>query len=427
MFPLFTRYLNGSFALLICSHSLADDQGLSLARAQQLAVARSYQLQGQDASIYASREMAISAGQRPDPVLKLGIDNLPLSGADRYSLSADGMTMRRIGLMQELTRTDKLRQRREKFDIEAERKKAEKSLMIATIQRDSAIAWLERYFAEQKIALIEQQIAQAQLETNANETSYRSARISQADLLTSQAELLMLKDKQLEAKQSLNKAKLQLTRWTGIEANALNADTSTHEFISGKQININADIRNHPQIDMLDKQTTLAQIDTSLERSNEQSDWSIEVNFQQRGSAYGNMISFGVSVPVQWDRAQRQNRDLNAKLAMAQQAQSDRDEAVRIFQSEVNAVQIDLEQTRLRLQGYQDKLLPLAEQRNAAVMAAYRGGKASLADVFNAKRYELELRLQELDLKANCAKLIAKLHFFHSSTTQTSASIKEAP
>ena len=42
--------------------------------------------------------MAIAAGQLPDPVLKFGVDNLPLSGPDRLSLSRDFMTMRRIDI-----------------------------------------------------------------------------------------------------------------------------------------------------------------------------------------------------------------------------------------------------------------------------------------------------------------------------------------
>jgi hypothetical protein len=77
---------------------------LSLAEAQRIAVERSRQLAAQDASITASREMAVAAGQLPDAVLKFGIDNLPVDGADQFSVTRDFMTMRRIGVMQEFTR-----------------------------------------------------------------------------------------------------------------------------------------------------------------------------------------------------------------------------------------------------------------------------------------------------------------------------------
>jgi hypothetical protein len=42
----------------------------------------------QDATASAARDMAVAAGQRPDPVLKLGINNLPVNGPDRFSRRA---------------------------------------------------------------------------------------------------------------------------------------------------------------------------------------------------------------------------------------------------------------------------------------------------------------------------------------------------
>ena len=56
---------------------------LTLAEAQRRAIERSLQIPAQDAAIAASREMAVAAGQLPDPVLSIGIDNLPIDGPDR--------------------------------------------------------------------------------------------------------------------------------------------------------------------------------------------------------------------------------------------------------------------------------------------------------------------------------------------------------
>ena len=80
---------------------------LTLDDALRLAQERSRQLPAQDASATAARHMAVAAGQRPDPVLKAGITNLPVNGQDRFSLTNDFMTMRSVGVMQEFTRKDK--------------------------------------------------------------------------------------------------------------------------------------------------------------------------------------------------------------------------------------------------------------------------------------------------------------------------------
>ncbi|MFT5035336.1 MAG: hypothetical protein ACI87L_001178, partial [Litorivivens sp.] len=101
-----------SMALPMASWA-ADPLTLTLAEAQRIAINRSQQLVAQDALGAALREQALAAGQLPDPVLKAGIDNLPANGPDSFSLTRDFMTMRRIGISQELPRAAKRQLRTE--------------------------------------------------------------------------------------------------------------------------------------------------------------------------------------------------------------------------------------------------------------------------------------------------------------------------
>ena len=82
----------------------ADDAALTFGQAEQIAVEHSQQLAAGDLGIAASRERAPVAGTLPDPMLKFGIDNLPVDGATRFSTQRDFMTMRRLGLSQEWVR-----------------------------------------------------------------------------------------------------------------------------------------------------------------------------------------------------------------------------------------------------------------------------------------------------------------------------------
>src|SRR3989442_11465790 len=149
-----------ALALVVLS---AHAESLSLQDALRRAVERSRQVAAQDSAVAASREMAVVAGQLPDPVLKLGVDNLPINGPDRFSVTRDFMTMRRIGVMQELTRGEKRELRAQRFDREAEKSAAEKAAALAAIQRDTALAWLERYYAEAMAAVIAEQAGQVPL------------------------------------------------------------------------------------------------------------------------------------------------------------------------------------------------------------------------------------------------------------------------
>jgi len=78
------------------------------------------------------------------PGAQARIDNLPINGPDQFSLTRDFMTMSRIGVMQEFTRSEK-RQCAPAFRARSGKSVAEKAVTIASIQRDTALAWLDRY------------------------------------------------------------------------------------------------------------------------------------------------------------------------------------------------------------------------------------------------------------------------------------------
>jgi outer membrane protein TolC len=123
------------------------------------------------------------------------------------------------------------------------------------------------------------------------------------------------------------------------------------------------------------------------------------------------MVSVGISVPLQWDRKNRQDRDLAAKLAMAEQAKAERDEMLRDHVAATRAMIVEWQSGKERVARYAREVLPLAGERSQAVLAAYRGGKATLAEVLAARRNESETRMQALQLELDTARLWAQLNF----------------
>ena len=65
----------------------AAEPALSLAEALAIAVRDSALLTAQRSAIDAAGEYTVSSRELPDPKLKLGIDNLPLDGADKYNFT----------------------------------------------------------------------------------------------------------------------------------------------------------------------------------------------------------------------------------------------------------------------------------------------------------------------------------------------------
>ena len=399
------------YAALLSAAAPVAAQPLSLEDAQRRALERSRQLAAQDSAVVASREMAVAAGQLPDPVLKLGIDNLPVNGPDQFSTTRDFMTMRRIGVMQELTREEKRELRAQRFTREAEKSVAEKAAGVAVIQRDTALAWLDRYYAEAMAAVVAEQAEQVRLEIGAAEGAYRGGRGNQADVIAAHSTLAALEDRASEFRRRVQTAKTSLARWIGEGADAPLATRPAIDRIQIDAEALDTQLAHHPQIAILAKQEEIAATEAKIAQASRTPDWSIEVAYQQRGPAYSNMVSVGVSVPLPWDRGNRQDREIASKLAMAEQARAMREETLRAHVGEVRAMIAEWQNGRERLARYERELIPLARERARAVLAGYQGGKTNIADLLLARRNETEVRTQAVQLEMETARLWAQLNF----------------
>jgi outer membrane protein TolC len=406
--------------------ALAAGATLTLGQAQQLAVERSRQLQAKDYAITASQEMAVAASQLPDPMLKAGVDNLPVNGADRFRLGADFMTMRYVGVSQEVTRADKRKYRAERFERESDKTAAEKTATVADIQRDTALAWLERFYAEAMAAVIAENATQSEFEIQAAEGAYRAGRGNQADLFAAKSALATYHDRASQINRRISNAKVVLARWVGADGSLQLAGKPAMDTVRLDAGSLDTQLAHHPRIAILNQQEAMATAEAKLAKANKKSDWSVEVMYQQRGSAYDNMISFGVSVPLQWDQKNRQDRELAAKLAMVEQVRAERDDMLRAHVAETRAMFNEWENGRERLARYNQELVPLAKERTLAALASYRGGKGGLTDVLMARRNEIDVRLEALQLEAETARQWAELNFLfpdngssHISATQS--------
>lgn len=391
--------------------ALAADGPLTLAEAVRIAAGQSRQLAAQDAAITAAREMSVSAGQLPDPVLRLGVENLPADGADRFSATRDFMTMRRIGVTQEFTREEKRRLRSERGQQEAERESANRRAALTTVQRDAAVAWLDRYYAQQMRAIMDGLQVETQASIDAAEAAYRGGRGSQSDVLAARTAMVMLGDRGSVLDRQVRTATIALARWIGSDAERDLAGGPDIRSVRLDIANLDAELQHHPQLAALAKQVQLAETDVRLAQAAKKADWSVEIAYSQRGPMYSNMVSVGVSIPLQIAPGVRQDRELAAKLALAEQSRAQLDDALRMHSAEVRAMIADWETGRQRLARIETSLIPLSTQRSQAALAAYRGNAGTLAAALEARRNESETRIQALQLAADTARAWAQLNF----------------
>jgi outer membrane protein TolC len=82
---------------------------------------------------------------------------------------------------------------------------------------------------------------------------------------------------------------------------------------------------------------------------------------------------------------------------------------------------------RERSARYARELVPLASERTQATLAAYRGAKATLGDVLLARRNEIDVRMQALQLEAETARAWAQLAFLMPPTPAYANRRRESP
>ena len=420
------RTLAATLIVFAASASWAADP-LTLTEAQSIAAGRSQQLVAQGALTAAARDQAVAAGQLPDPVIKFGIDNLPVNGPDRGSLTRDFMTMRRIGIMQEITRSEKRQLRSERFERDALRVQAQRELTLANLRRDTALAWQDRYYAKAMRELVQQQVEEARLQEQAAEIAFRNGRGSQADVFAARNAMIQLEDRLSQTDRQSRNAALMLARWVG-RANADRPLSGSPPWQTTQlQNEVSSDhLRLHPDLLAMRAEIDAVETDARLAQANKQSDWSVEASYAQRGPAYSNMLSIGASVPLQWDQKNRQNRELAAKLALVDDAKARYEDMFRNHEAEVRGWLNDWQTGKDRIARYRNELIPTTRQRTEATLTSYRTGKSDLASALAARRDELDIRMQALTLEMETARSWAQLNFLVPEHAMP-AQIKEQP
>jgi outer membrane protein TolC len=270
---------------------------------------------------------------------------------------------------------------------------------------------LDRHYAEAQAAVVAEQARQARLEIDAAETAYRSGRGTLAEVLMGRSALAAIDDRASELRRRAATARIALERWIGDRADGPLAAPPAVDALATAARALEDDVVHHAEMAVLTREEDLAAAEVRVAEALRKPDWSVQLMYSQRGPAYSNMISINVSVPLQLDRQSRQDRELAAKLALLDQVRAEREDRLRSHTAEVRAMLAEWESDRERMARYERELLPLASERTLATLAAYRGGRTGLSDVLVARRNEIDIRLQALQLEAETARLWAQLNY----------------
>ena len=204
--------------LLSCAVGIAPAawaDPVTYAQAIERAAGASPTVEAQKAALVSARQSVRPAGQLPDPQLTLSLENVPVSGADRFRLNRDEMTMASIGIMQDVP-SDATRRAREGV-AQAEVGASEASIEIARLKARlaAANAWIDLYFAQAKLAALKALEGDATSLDRALVAAVGTGGSSSDQALAAQLAVARLQDRIASAQAEAGMARAELERWIG--------------------------------------------------------------------------------------------------------------------------------------------------------------------------------------------------------------------
>ena len=390
-------------AAVLCAWHMASTAQTSAAldfdSALRTAAQRAPMLQARAASTQGAAALQTSAGLLPDPKLSLGVADFPVSGPAQGSLTRDNFTMRQIGITQDVPNRAKRAARVEVALARTDRERALARVEAQTVRRETGLAWIARFFAEKRLALMSTLVAQQRQLIDTAPAQVAAGKSLASAVPMARLDALTLSDRQDELQREVTQASVQLQRWVGTntplvgEPPAPTVDAAT----------LHANLERSAEIAAFTPQQTLAQAEVRELQAAKVGDWGWGVSYGRRGQGYGDLVSVQFTFELPLAPNERQQPMVLAKQKELEKLASEREDLVRQQTQTLDSLLAELDEANRKLQRLTDEAQPLAAQRSALTLAAFEGGRDTLGAVLQARQQQTEVALRGLALQATRA------------------------
>lgn len=360
----------------------------------------------------AARSARRAAGSLPDPQLTVSVENVPVTGPMAGRLGSDEMTMARVGLMQEFP--SGARRRAEASVARAAIAVAEASVQLEArnARLGAALAWIDLYCAERRLAAIDLILRSLESLWEAAPSAVVSGGSRPAQALAPARMRARLEDLRAELVAAAARARAELTRWTGDPAPAIAGPPPT---LSVSAEALRAGLDQQPVLAAYRAAALQADADLDLARATRRPDWSVDVSYGHRDPMFGDMVSVGVRVSLPLFASQRQEPVIRARALDANRVAVEREAARRAM---LAALEGDLAEHTMHREQWlraRDQLLPVARAQADLETAGYGAGTAGLGDVLEAFSALADAQLDALEREARFARDVIRINLTYGS------------
>ncbi len=397
--------------------AFAASDKLTLAETVRLATERAPMLDARRAGVSAAQEEAARAGALPDPMLTVGIDNLPVTGSNAFNSHVDDMTMKKIGLRQEIPSRSKRSARQSYAARQIEEAQAQSQAEVLSIRRAAAEAWISVWATQRKLGALQNLREQAALATKVSKARVASGGESVGDALATEAALLELDNRIEAARAEKLAAQAGLGRWLGDATVEVAGQAPNLGSLPVSEARLLGGVNRVGPLLSATAQLETAAAAVDVARADKRPDWSVGASYGQRVGGRADMIMLEVGVGLPLFTRNRQDRGVAAREADYQAAFATREDLRRQETARIRADLARWEGLKRQVALHEKSLLPLAQDRSETTLAAYRAG-GELQPWLNARRDELDVHLAHAEHLGELGRAWASLAFLLSAETQ---------
>lgn len=357
----------------------------------------------------ASEQAAIAARALPDPELTAGVRDFPVTGSRAFSPTADDFTMYTFGIMREQVRLAKREAEAARLQAVAIASRAEATAQERRIQRDVMVAWLNAVEASSKQRLLDRIIGDLTVGHQVMEAGIPTGASSPALALQMQGEIALAQAQKVRAVGEEARARAELGRWIGAAAQRPLPDAvPLLKLPASAQERIATSL--HPTVLVAEAQEQSARLQIEVARADRKPNvtWSVNYGYRPR---FGDLLSAQVTIPLQTNRAGRQDRRIAEALAQADAAHLRAEDARREIGGAFGMALADYQSAEGQLAILNAKVLPALEASFAAAEARYGGGQGGLELPLTIVRRYVEVSIESIEERAKRARAAAELTY----------------
>ncbi|WP_210395672.1 TolC family protein [Motiliproteus sediminis] len=385
--------------LSVAPHGWAEER-LSLAAAQQQALADNPRLAQIEARYEAALTRPSQVGALPDPTLNLGIISLP---TDTFNLDQEPMTQLQVGINQPIPWFGKLELAEAAAQRDADAAAEELAEARVLLARDVARGWWALFYLDHALAVVDANLDRLREFNRIAQSRYRVGKGLQQDALQAQLELSTQLEQQIrlggERRQVVAQLNALLGRAGDIPITLQEPPSVTLQPLPDSGQLVERGLTQRPAIRRQQRLVDAAGERRALAERDRYPDLSLGAAYGYRqdapnGSSRADLLSvtLGIKLPLYADRKQHRAIDQRgAELIAEQQALRESQLAMR---AEVEQSIADYQRAREQTELLQQGIIPQARQTVASMLSGYQVGKVDFTALVRAQLQVNRVQLQ---------------------------------